>query len=356
MAKKVTMQQIADYLGVSKFVVSKALSGKGGVSDSTKERVIDAASELGYFTQKNAYVKQMKNEQVRHPANGSKQSVLVLMPNIRFQTKESLYWGRILDGLSARLEERGIGMVIISEQSMDHFMSLLNPDGILGLIGVGEINTSLLIEVHRVGLPIVLVDHEDSLIPCDTLFVNNVDCMIRMTKHLIGIGHTDIQFLGDITYSRSFKDRWMGYWAAMEDKGLPVDMEERVLTLHGYESSDFLEELKGWIMKRKKNRTLPTAFVCANDSIAVAAVKTLQELNISVPGDVSVSGFDNIEDSYQIRPALTTVNVPKEALGRRAVDKLIERMANPEAPFEKVLIAGEIVFRDSMQEREGRKR
>lgn len=60
MAKKVTMQKIADHLGVSKFVVSKSLSGKGGVNETTRERVIQAASQLGYFTQKNAFVQGIK--------------------------------------------------------------------------------------------------------------------------------------------------------------------------------------------------------------------------------------------------------------------------------------------------------
>ncbi|WMT42348.1 helix-turn-helix domain-containing protein [Paenibacillus sp. D2_2] len=90
--KKITMQQIADHLGVSKFVVSKALSGKSGVNEATKNRVIEAASQLGYFAQKNAYIKNQVGSEFFSEASG-KQSVIVLMPNIRFQTRESLYWG-----------------------------------------------------------------------------------------------------------------------------------------------------------------------------------------------------------------------------------------------------------------------
>lgn len=351
MSKKVTMQQIADYLSVSKFVVSKALSGKGGVSEQTKERVIQAASQLGYFTQKNAYVKSMKLEQLPKAQAGNKQSVIVLMPNIRFQTKDSLYWGRILDGISSRLEEDGLGMVILSEQSVDHFLHLLNPSGILGLIGVGEISTPLLLEVHRIGLPMVLVDHEDPLIPTDTVFVNNYDSMNRLAKYLIGSGHKQLQFIGDIRFSRSFYDRWTGFRSALEENGLSVGAkDDMMLALDGLESEYFQEQIRSWAARRKKAGTLPTAFLCANDSIAGSAIRALTELDIAVPDEVSVTGFDNIEDAYQLQPTLTTVHVPKEMLGKRAVDKLLIRIASLQDPVEKILIAGELLYRESTSE------
>lgn len=357
MSKKVTMQQIADYLGVSKFVVSKALSGKGGVSEATQERVIQAASQLGYFSQKNAYVKTMKLEQLPKVSAAGKQSVLVLMPNIRFQTKESHYWGRILDGIALRLEEDGLGMVIVSEQSVDHFLHFLNPNGILGLIGVGEISTPLLLEVHRIGMPMVLVDHEDMLIPSDTVFTSNYESMYRLTKHLIGKGHTQLCFVGDINYSRSFKDRFMGFRSALEEQagnapGFGIS-DDRYLSVEGFEHEQFKEPIKQWAAKRLKVKALPTALLCANDMIAIGAVHALQELGVAVPEEVSVTGFDNIDDSYRMTPALTTVHVPKEALGKRAVERLISRISGKQEPMEKLLVAGELLYRDSTAEAKG---
>jgi len=351
MSNKVTMQQIADYLSVSKFVVSKALSGKGGVSEATQERVIQAASQLGYFTQKNAYVKTMKLEQLPKTPAAGKQSVLVLMPNIRFQTKESMYWGRILDGIASRLEEDGYGMVIVSEQSVDHFLHFLNPNGILGLIGVGEISTPLLLEVHRIGLPMVLVDHEDMLIPSDTVFTNNYDSMYRLTKHLIGKGHTQLCFIGDMNYSRSFKDRFLGFRSALEEQALveprfPIN-NDCYLPVEGFEHEQFQEPIKQWATKKLKAKTMPTALLCANDMIGIGAIDAMKELGIAVPEEVSVTGYDNIDDSYRMTPALSTVHVPKEALGKRAVERLISRIMNKQEPMEKLLVAGEILYRES---------
>jgi LacI family transcriptional regulator len=349
MAKKVTMQQIADSLGVSKFVVSKALSGKGGVSEATKEKVIQAASDLGYFAQKNGYVKSLKFDPPTQPTNGSKQSVLVLMPNIRFQTKDSLYWGKILDGISARLEQAGLGIILISEQNTDSFLHILNPNGILGMIGVGEITTTLLLEIHRLGLPLVLVDHEEPLIPADSIFINNYDCSARLTKHLIALGHHRLGFVGNKRYSRSFYDRWLGFRAALEEQELSSGLEdESLLSLEGVEL--FHEQIKRWILNRNKAKSMATALVCANDRIAIEAMEVLSELGISVPDEVSVTGFDNIEVSALVKPALTTVHVPKELMGARAVEKLLERIGSKREHTEKLLISGESVYRDSAAE------
>ncbi|MGG4552676.1 LacI family DNA-binding transcriptional regulator [Paenibacillus humicus] len=348
--KKVTMQQIADHLGVSKFVVSKALSGKGGVNEMTKERVIQAASQLGYFNQKNGYVKNVRPTMGTAVIPPGKQSVLVLMPNIRSQNKESLYWGKVLEGISDELEEQNLGMIIVSEPRTEVMMNIINPEGILGMIGVGQIATSLLLEVHRTGLPMVLVDHEDNLIPADSIFANNVDGTYRMANHLIGLGHRQLHFLGNLNFSRSFRDRWIGFRSALEENGLDVQTHnDPMLFLDSVETGGFGPGLKEWLQARKQSKpaALPTALVCANDSIALHTIGILRELDIRVPEDVTVTGFDNIDDAARFEPAITTVSVPKEQLGRRAVTKLLDRLADSNRAVEKWLISVELLYRQS---------
>ncbi|GBF72608.1 LacI family transcriptional regulator [Paenibacillus sp. 598K] len=349
MGKKVSMQQIADYLGVSKFVVSKALSGKGGVSEQTKERVIQAASQLGYFAQGGTGVRAPEVvPAAAKPRTRQKKIVIVLMPNIRFQTRESTYWGKIVNGISAKLEEDGLGILIVSEHSVDHFMDILNPKGIMGLIGVGAIASSLLLEIHRMGIPMVLVDHEDALIPTDTVFVNNTDCMYRLTRYMIGLGHRELQFVGSNQFSRSFKDRWIGFRTALEEElGAAAAGEERLLTVSGLDGLEAQAQVTAWASRAQTEGRLPSAWLCANDFIAIAVAQALAALGLNLPGDAAITGFDNIEDAYRHQPPLTTVNVPKETLGRRAVERLLARIAKPSEPLDKLLVNGEMLYRES---------
>ena len=92
---------------------------------------------------------------------------------------------------------------------------------------------------------------------------------------------------------------------------------------------------------------LPTAFVCANDSIALYVMTVLMKLGIDVPGQCSITGFDNIKDAALASPKLSTVHVNKEALGQRAVDTLLWRIAHPDGPKEKILLAGDLLIRES---------
>ncbi|MNP22778.1 Arabinose metabolism transcriptional repressor [compost metagenome] len=107
------------------------------------------------------------------------------------------------------------------------------------------------------------------------------------------------------------------------------------------------EEFESWIVEQRDQGDLPTALVCANDFLAIKVVAVLAKHDIRVPEEVSVAGFDNIDDAFRSQPTLTTVNVPKEAMGKRAVKKLLERIQLPELAIEKMLVAAELVHRDS---------
>lgn len=342
MSKKVTMQQIANYLGVSKYVVSKALSGKEGVNESTRTKVIDTASQLGYFAQKNSKVSSIKlTNAVDKTVSKNEGNILVLMPNIRHQTLESSYWGGIVDGITSGLERLGFGTIIVTETNGRVLSGILNPASFLGIISVGVVSSNLLLEVQKLKVPIVMVDYEDALLPCDTLFNNNFDSSFNLANHLIGLGHTSIQFVGDIRYSRSFYDRWLGLRSALEANNLSRKLSHQLSSIDNFN----IEELfKKWI---DEHQILPTVFVCANDNIASRVITVLIEAGLSVPDDISVTGFDNKVFTYKQSPTITTVNVAKEDLGKRAVEMLIRRIKEKDAPYEKVMLAGEIMLRES---------
>jgi len=340
------MQQIADHVGVSKFAVSKALAGKSGVSAETREKIIGAATRLGYFAQKRP-----KGGGSRSGAEGAggpgRDTIIVLIPNVRYQNRQSFYWGRIIDGITSALEEHSLGILIVTEHITDNFAKLINPEGVLGLIGVGLISNQLLLEIRNLGIPFVMVDHEDPLIPSDALFMNNYECVRRVTNYLYGNGHRRMQFVGNTRYSRSFFDRWLGYRTMMEENGLALEQEPELLAFEGDNRSEITEALEGILQRMADGNRLPTAFVCANDSIAICVMTVLMKLGVDVPGRVSVTGFDNIDDAALAKPSLSTVHVDKEALGRRAVETLLRRIRHPDGPKERILLSGDFVMRQS---------
>lgn len=355
MDKKVSMQQIADMVGLSKYAVSKALSGKSGVSAKTRERIIEAATQLGYF----------KQQRLQKPVEGTakfgssalaglliepnkRAVVAVLMPNVRLQNMDSGFWGVIVNGIGYALSRLNLGMLILTEHTAEHLQALLKPERLLGVIGVGDISTSMLMEVKRLGLPFVLTDHEDPMVPSDTVFASNMDSMAALTGQLLALGHRAFWFLGDTGFSRSFTDRWMGYRKALEDEGIPVEPRTGRLPLSGTDREANIRFLQKQLDGLPVGHSsLPTAWVCANDEIAMAALAVLEEKGIRVPEQVSVTGFDDIGESREASVPLTTVHVKKVQLGERAVAALLDRTRDPDKPFEKISLACELVFRSS---------
>ncbi|MCC3375662.1 LacI family DNA-binding transcriptional regulator [Cohnella sp. REN36] len=346
MSKKVTMQQIADLVGVSKFAVSKALAGKSGVSAETRERIIGAATQLGYFAQKRPKGSAARTAE-QQTGQAARDTIIVLIPNVRYQNRHSFYWGRIIDGITTGLEEHQIGIMIVTEHITDNFSKLINPEGVLGLVGVGLISNQLLLEIRNLGIPFVMVDHEDPLIPSDALFMNNYECVRRVTNYLLGNGHRLLQFVGNTRYSRSFYDRWLGFRSMLEEQRIPLAQSEKLMSFEGDNRSEITEALEGILHELAERDELPTAFVCANDSIAICVMTVLRKMGIDVPNDISVTGFDNIEDAAMSAPTLSTVHVNKEALGQRAVETLLWRIRHPDGPKERILLSGDFVVRQS---------
>lgn len=345
MSQKVTMQHVADAAGVSKYVVSKSLSGKGGVNAATKERVLHAAAKLGYRFQARSGG---ADGGAPDADETGKTTVVVLLPNVRYQLLDSVYWGRIVDGITQELEEAEARAVVITDQTADSFLSLVHQDNIQGFIGVGQVSAQVLHEVGRLKVPIVLIDHEEPLIKASELFANNRECTSQLTNHLISLGHHSIYFVGNTDYSLSFLSRWKGYKDAMEEAGLEMPKQHPLSCLQGETRADHAEQIRSILEAMKGHEDFPTALVCANDAIATSAISALKAMNIEVPDQVSITGFDNIEDAYLSEPRLTTVNVEKELLGKRAVQVLFNHMNRPEFPKETIYMSATIVYRESI--------
>ncbi|WP_054024031.1 LacI family DNA-binding transcriptional regulator [Bacillus sp. FJAT-28004] len=332
MRRKVTIQSIADYTGLSKFAVSRGLSGKSGVSPQTREVILRAAGQLGYF--KDSQMAPASTELIDTESRSWSGTVLVLFPNVRYQNTDSLYWGPIFNGISTRLNQKGINILTLTEPNDDSMFSLLNPEAIMGIITVGTISTSVLLDIKRLGIPVVMVDHYDQNFHCDSIFTDNLSSMREIMNSLITKGYKSYQFLGNIRDAHSFYERFLGFRSALEDNDIEL---KQVPSLIGPEIENFHETFKAAI----EEHGLPEVFVCANDIFAYFALDTLRKMGMYIPETLVFTGFDNTHPQI---PFLATVNVDKELLGKRAVDQMLWRILNATTSYEKTLIQAEIIF------------
>jgi len=349
MTRRVTMDDVAARAGVSKYAVSKALSGQSGVSEQTRERILGVATDLGYVQQRRLHGRYERSGSAAIGLAGrDKRSVMVLMPNIRLQSLDSHYWGRIVDGIAQALNARNLFMIIATEYSHEGWSSIFNAEELIGVIVVGTISGPMLQEVSTMALPVVMVDHEDERFVCDMVFADNVDGAGRMASHLLGVGHERLQFVGDVHFSRSFHERWLGVRLVLESRGVAWRQDQRLLGVYSPVWETTRDELVKIFNDLRSEGGMPTAFLCANDDLALATVSALTQLGLRVPEDVSVTGFDNIEDAEVCNPPLTTMNVVKEELGERAVEMVLRRRDNPSTMFEKVFLFTELIQRGSV--------
>ncbi|MCR2803658.1 substrate-binding domain-containing protein [Paenibacillus soyae] len=333
MRGKVTIQEIADLVGVSKFAVSRALSSKPGVSAQTRETILKAAGQLGYF--KKSELPKAAAEVRQQDASSPTGTILILFPNIRYQNKESVYWGPVFDGITNRLNQEGMDILTLTEPSSDNLFSLLNPGAIRGIITVGSISTQILLDIGRLGIPVVMVDHVDPAFHCDTVFADNFKGMKELMVKLVSKGYRTYQFVGNIHDAQSFYERWIAFKTTLEEH----DIEHRQdPLLIGPDANDPYE-----VMKRVSLDVLPEAFICANDTNAAYMIEELAKRGIRVPEHCVVTGFDNTDESA---PILATVNIEKGQLGERAIDQLLWRSQNRHVAFERKLIAGELLMRE----------
>lgn len=337
MRSKVTIQEIADHIGLSKYAVSRALSGKPGVSAQTRELIINTAGKLGYF-------KDSQNPAAASSGHGLVDldtrtwsgTILVLFPNVRYQNTDSLYWGPVFNGISSRLNQKKINIMTLTEPADDSMFSLLKPEAIMGIITIGSISTPILFDFKRLGLPVVMVDHLDYSFKSDSIFADNLAGMKEIMSALIRKGYKKYQFIGKIADAQSYYERWLGFSAALQEHKIA---QEQIPELLDHDHDAFYEMIE----RVFKTNELPEVFVCANDFYVSYTIETFERLGVNITDKCIFTGFDNMDPSL---PSKATVNVDKELLGRRAVDQMLWRILNPNSSYEKKLISGDVIFKD----------
>ena len=341
--KKVTIQDVAKELNLSRNTVSKALNNSDTVTYETRYYVIEKAYEMGYSKLSPAVLSQFK---IRDKIDATKTIVVLARREISF------FWNSIIMGISDELNKYGCKLQFnfISEQDEKNLSVPLDfQHDVSGVIILSVFSKEYIHQIMKKNLATVFLD-----CPNNPEIVNNYGDIIicegknsikKITSSLISKGLRKIGFIGDATYCKTISDRYEGYLEALADAGIPYD-ESIVAAYHNERKFYKTEEVKKAI---NRFASMPEAIVCANDDIALDVIRCLKEKGLTVPQDVAVTGYDNVESMAQVEPFLTTVRVGNQRLGRRLVQQLIWRIENPTFPKEMVHIGVEVIFRKSSE-------
>ncbi len=308
---KTTIYDVAARAGVAISTVSRVLNGSHDVSESTRARVLDAVRALNFRPDRTA--KSLAHKGLR--------SLCVALPS--FTTP---FHTELLKGVRARLKDLDYDLLLCDlgsarpRETLLHFLLRGAVDGLL-LSGM-PVTEDLAAELRALQAPVVLIGHESA--DFDAFLWDDVAGALAATSYLAGLGHKRIGLIKAHSESRLQNGRMQGYREGLEAAGLPFDA---ALVQHGAteKHAGFSEEA-GYEAMQLLLQASPdvTAVFCSSDVQALGALLAAREAGRSVPGDLSIVGYDDIKLSRYI--GLTSVDQKMLEVGEQAAGVLLERV------------------------------
>lgn len=336
MAARISMRELSKQLGYSPSTISNALNHKGGVGQQTAERIIRAARELGY----------------ERPSRLTTACFVIARKSGRMLDEGSFRLA-VINGIEHEASERGLKTAYATVE-LSHAdecrrrIAELMADRSQGVVLLGtemDENDYALFADYRDR--IVVVDGKSDRLFFESVVFSNEGSAYNAVRHLIARGHRRIGYIAGKLRIRNFPLRERGFRAAMAEAGLEVrDAWRPVLGTQRLE--DAYLDMRSWLEGHLDD--LPTAFFADDDALAVGAMRALGEAGVSVPQDVSMVGFDDVDYAAVAHPPLTTVHVPRFDIGRLAVRKLVSLVEEP-SPYTSVThLSTALVKRESVRE------
>jgi LacI family transcriptional regulator len=334
--RRVTSHDVAKLAGVSRTTVSFVLNGVSGISlsESTRQRVFDAARELNYYPDSVA----------RKLVSGRSHTLGLVLRQSPEQVFTDAFLLQVILGLSQAAAFQGFHILLNPLEPDDHtgYARLIHEkhvDGIL-LSGPRQDDHDLL-KLYRDGVPIMLMGQ---LPGTDIPFVDvhAVNGAATAVGHLIALGHRRIGLITNapLDYT-SAQHRKLGYRQAVEEAGLAYD--EALVRMGNFTPASGLEAMKELLQIAPRL----TAVFVASDVVAVGAMRAIERAGLRIPQDVAVAGFDDVPLADFFTPPLTTIRLPAYGLGWAAGERLalIIQGENLEQPG--LLLATELIVRES---------
>ena len=348
MATKVTIQDIANELQLSRNTVSKAINNTGVLADATREKILRKAAEMGY--KQFAYLPLFQED----TAKAAEHSILpsdkreIAMLTTQFLSS-SHFSSMMLDRFQSEIDHLHSGMTIHrispTELKEKKLPSSLNIQRTAGIICFEVFDYDYAQMLCDLDVPLLFVDTPvmDMRPPlkADRLYMENRIEVQNAVAHMVQRGKKRISFAGDKNHCQSFFERYMAYKDAVEYFGLTEGLSTCAMPSGQQNYPVSLYETI------RRFKTMPDAFVCANDFVAMDLVKALNELGYSVPDDIWVCGFDDSQEASYFAPRLTSIHIHGQIMGYTAANLLMTRIEEPSLNYRTVYTETNLILRES---------
>lgn len=337
MAKDVTLADIAAKVGVSAVAVSKALTGKPGVSEELRTRIRQVAERMGYVSGTT------EKQTVTETGN-----IGVIVPENYYGYSLSFY-GQLYEKVVKALYDNqyyGILELLKKEDEMDGIIPKVMRDWkVDGLIFMGQIEEHYIRKiVERSELPVFFLDTYKSSVAVDTVVSDGYYGTCMLTDYLIRRGHRRIGFVGNIDATDSIADRFWGYRKALRENHIEFESSWEISdrSQYGKIGSQILYESHGL-----------DAYVCNCDHAAHVVIQDLEKMGYSVPEDVSVVGFDDYlpPDWGRGTDRITSYSVNMERMAQVCVESMIKKIRHQDYVEGIQIVTGKIVEKKTVKDR-----
>jgi LacI family transcriptional regulator len=313
--RRPTQGDVARLAQVSQAAVSYVLNDSPGVvlTPETRQRVLEAASTLGY----------VPNRAARALRTSRTMTVACIIPDIT-----NPYYPWLERGVQDVAETHGYGLVVYNtdgdaekERRALHSAREGRVDGLI--MTPFHVNAETMADVTGAGVQVVLLAQATTAWNAqgiDTVSIDNVAAARAAVNHLLDLGHSRVAMVAGITGTPPRENRVLGYRKALAEHH--IRPEEQLIRAGEFTERGGYEGTRELL----RMRPLPTAIFAANDLMAIGAMQALREAGLAIPDDIALVGFDNIAAASLVHPALTTIDQFPQPLGRRAAEMLFARL------------------------------
>jgi len=338
MNKNMTLKEIAERANTSINTVSRALNSKSGVSEQTRQRIMQVAAELNY--RPNMLARSMR---------GSNTNMLgIVIGDI-----SNIFFVKVLEGIEEITNKENLTLAIGNSsenlqkenKNVEMFLSY-RCEGLLISPVAGS--RQLLEKLKTEAVNFVVLDRPlPPGIECDHVGINNKGDSQRAVEHIVNCGHRDIAIINVTSHLQTEQDRFSGYKAALEENGIPL-REEYVKCC---DSKQTAAQACGDLLALKKR---PTAIFVAKESLGLEVISTISNAGLSIPNDVSILLYGDPDWASVFSPKITCMQRPIKEIGSIGANILISRMQNPAAndqdvSYKNIVLDSKLMVRNSIR-------